>query len=1014
MPMPDPDGVPGKAGPDPKATGPTPISGLGDLTLEAGAQPPLGDPSLMAQPWGPAPWHRYELRGILGSGGMGLVYRAWDPHLKREVALKFHSWGNPNLASRFLGEAQAQARIHHPHVCQVYEVGEVHGVQYIAMALVEGRTLREVAKELNLEEKVKAMAEVAEAIHAAHRLGIIHRDLKPANIMMSRGSDLQWFPMVLDFGLARLAEDKHQTRTGEAMGTPSYMSPEQAKGIPDLMDRRSDIYSLGVTLYELLAGETPFATASALEELVAMMTSEAPHLSAKVPNIPEDLETIVMKCLDKDPNRRYDSARALAEDLHRFLDGEPVAAIAPSISYRMGKWLHRNRTLSMVSGSALLLVLGLGAWGARTALRARAQAQLAERFGHEAQAMETDLRLAYSLPEHDTRGDKARVREKMKLLDAEMAEGGSWAKGPGLLAKGRAALSLDELEEARGYLQEAWKSGYRSPGLASALGLCLARLYQDNLAELAGKQRERRKAELEQELRQPAETYLRQALEGKPETEPYAEGLLALVQERYMEALDLARKAQAQTPWFAEAWILESRALESIGEAAYQRGGSDEALRMLDLAGKALERAEQIARSSPVVLNEESHRHLRVLQIRLWVGKGKPTDLAWAMEGPERLLRVDPDSWRALAQRADIYIAWGQWVSGKGEDALPFFDQGIEAARGSLRIRPDNGGTLMSLGSLYRTRSEFEAQIGQDPRPSLNASIQAFTEALRYPRLRDKIYGNLGTSYGALGEYQIGHGQDPTAALEQAIACHEKALAISPVVDYYLNLGFARVIEAQYQRQQGHSPLPLLEKAIAAEKAAIAINPKEFLSLLNLSGAFQLQAEFLIDDGRDAREALDASQTSGEAAAALRPDQYYNFVNLAQLQILRARANVQHGNDPTGPFKAGSQALAKAAALAPGAADLLKAQGSLELEKARWESRRGKVPPATVANGLARLRASFKANPADAECPLLEAELLLLSGRPGARAQAEQSLVQATRLNPNLAHQADALRRRYA
>ena len=273
-----------------------------------------------------AAWPQFEVGELLGEGGMGQVFRAVDTVLKRTVALKVLRRQDPHLLGRFLQEAQTQARVDHPNVCKVYEVGEVAGHPYIAMQYVHGQTLDQAAVGLSLEQRVVLMRQVAEAVHAAHQLGLIHRDIKPSNILVEQVEGQGFVPFVTDFGLARETSAPQLTQTGTITGTPQYMSPEQARGSAALLDRRTDVYSLGATLYELLTGRPPFTGGSAVEVLLQVVESDPPRVRQVAPEVPEDLETIVLKCMDKEVGRRYESARALAEDLQRFLSGDPILA----------------------------------------------------------------------------------------------------------------------------------------------------------------------------------------------------------------------------------------------------------------------------------------------------------------------------------------------------------------------------------------------------------------------------------------------------------------------------------------------------------------------------------------------------------------------------------------------------------------------------------------------------------------------------------------------------------------
>jgi tetratricopeptide (TPR) repeat protein/tRNA A-37 threonylcarbamoyl transferase component Bud32 len=341
----------------------------------------------------------YEVLTLLGRGGMGVVYKARQKRLNRFVALKMLRGGvhaGPELRARFHVEAEALASLQHPNIVQIYEVDEHAGCPYIAMEFVEGGTLHDLLDGRPAAPRAAAelVETLARAMHAAHLRGIVHRDLKPANILMRRsdgpdsasrggpvwGSGIEvarFTPKVTDFGLAKhLAEGKGQTATGVIMGTPSYMAPEQARGRVREIGPPTDVYSLGAILFEVLTGRPPFEGQSGVDTLNRVVTEEPPAPSRLRPKVPRDLETICLKCLEKDPARRYGSAEHLADDLRRYLGGEPVAARPAGPGERLVKWVRRRPTraaLYGVTAAASVLMLGTFAWSYTRILAERNQ-----------------------------------------------------------------------------------------------------------------------------------------------------------------------------------------------------------------------------------------------------------------------------------------------------------------------------------------------------------------------------------------------------------------------------------------------------------------------------------------------------------------------------------------------------------------------------------------------------------------------------------------------------------------
>jgi serine/threonine-protein kinase len=380
----------------------------------------------------------YQVEAVLGRGGMGIVYKAQHLRLNRPVALKMllpGAYAGLEERERFLREAEAVASLRHANLVQVHDVGDHDGRPYFTMEYVEGGNLAQklLGKPQPALQAAELVATLAEAVQVAHQSGIVHRDLKPANILLqskAKSGNLEsdhernggfrisdFIPKIADFGLARHFDSVTAlTRTGDRMGTPSYMAPEQAMGKTRAIGPAADIYSLGAVLYELLTGSPPFRGETTAETELQVIFQDPVPPSRLNPRVPRDLETICLKCLAKDPPRRYASAAALADDLHRFQRGEPIAARRPGSVERLSKWVRRRPAVAALLGATLLLtiiLIGGSLW-------------LAVHHGQLRQAVEGDLREVTVL-QHQARWTDARAaleRAEARLGAGDLGDGG--------------------------------------------------------------------------------------------------------------------------------------------------------------------------------------------------------------------------------------------------------------------------------------------------------------------------------------------------------------------------------------------------------------------------------------------------------------------------------------------------------------------------------------------------------------------------------------------------------------
>ena len=867
---------------------------------------------------GPARIGPYLLGPVLGEGGMGTVYLAWDTGLGRRVALKLVRGESQDLLRRMIQEAQLQARVEHPAVCRIYQIGEGVERPFIAMQYIQGANLSEWAPHLGLAGKLRLMLQVADAINAAHRTGLIHRDLKPSNILVEQDEAGVLRPFVMDFGLARDLDGTGITQHGIAVGSPSYMAPEQAAGAK--VDERTDVYGLGATLYELISGRPPFRGGTVVDTVRMVMESDAPMLRALDPALPQDLESVVHKCLDKDPYRRYKSARALRDDLQRCLDGEPVEARRQNRIRRALRRLQRNRTLSLVVASAIMLVFvaaGLATWTWR---EAREQAFWAQRFGQQVREMDATLRNAHLFPLHDLRPERMEVQARLDRIQEQMKQLSGASQGPGWFALGQGYLMLDRPGEARKSLQAAWEGGYRTPEVATALAEALADLHRSEVEDAFSISRETlRQATLEQVERtykEPIRTYLGYARQGGGLT-PLQAAVIARLEHRPNEAARLAREAFDRQRWNYEARIEEIEALYQAAREASDREEEHLAAPRLDEAERLLGWLKEAARSDPRVYLCDAQA--RLLRIRLAV-PGRPIDqsLREGLLALDRALKADPASGEPHLLRASMF----RWMA-VSQSALPvqanyWMDRAIEAAVHAVADPFTRARALAVQGSLLLAKAQRLEDTGRDPTGTVTEGCalwqKALAEGVEPPSQR--LQGALETAYGQflLADHAQAHGKDPAPSLNAAQEALRRLLvADSGSVDALLELARVQRRIGESQARRGVDPDPWYKEARLHLDRHLQALPSSGSGWNSLGTLAQRQAEAALRRGVDPGPLLETAATAFGNAWKTRPRAALYPFNLQEIRCLQAEQALRRGEDPSARIQEAEGTLALAA-----------------------------------------------------------------------------------------------------
>ncbi len=885
-------------------------------------------------------WGRFERLRLLGEGGMGRIFRAVDPGLQREVALKLLRRDDPDLLRRFLQEAQLQARVDHLNVCRVYEVGEWRGQPYIAMQFLRGETLQKAAPELPLEALLRYLVEVCEGVHAAHRVGLVHRDLKPANLMIDRAEDGTTRASVLDFGLARGTEGGGLTETGRVMGTVSYMSPEQAKGQTALLDRRSDVFSLGATLYALLTGSPPFA-GEGLECMGHIVKDDPVPLRRRVPTIPRDLDTVVATCLQKDPRRRYATARALGEDLQRILDGEPIQARPATPSERLVHWARQRKALVVASTAVLLSVAIFGGLALRERLRARTQAVHAQRFAQAAERIEALARYLKLSPPHDLGPELRDLEGRVTRLEAEVKAEGSLGEAPGQYALGRARLALGQPEPAQAHLERARALGFDTPELRYALGRALLEQHQQALDEAWRIDQEDARKEALGRLQARAASRIEPLLKSGAVASliplAYLEGQAAWVSGRWEEAAAKAKEAQTQAPWYYEAKLLEAQALLSWG---LPKSGSERAT-MLAAAHRSAQAAVTAAPCDIQVLGLAGR--IGVLRYGLFVSDPNQGQVMRTLvEGVVRTLRtLEPGGGQAAIMEAAILTAEATHAQVLGRSGVNALRQALALLAPLVDSAHPSFDALEGIMVAERYAAKFP-ELGE-PVPWLDRALSHGRQAIAlrpgYPGLADEL---TRVSIWRLGE-GTQRGEPPWDVFESALQVLLRALDREPEAKSTREaLGYLWAERAEYERTHGLDPRPSLENSMQSLEVAIKQGPS-FSSHYGLANAALIRGQWEADHHQPgALAALERADRAYREARQMAP--YHSVVAalLVEVALWKARA-IGLGSEGGGraleageaEFQNGLKRFPKVPMLWLRGAQLALAQGHLRDAKAR-------------------------------------------------------------------------------
>ena len=852
----------------------------------------------------------------LGAGAMGEVWRAWDTALNRWVALKFLKGGDEEELARFAREAQVAGKLSHPNIAAIYEVGGASDGKrpFIAMQFIDGKTLKDVQRR-DRRALVRLIVEAARAVHFANEQGVVHRDLKPENLMVDRTGRV----FVMDFGLARPVEGAGVSASGSIVGTPAYMPPEQARG--ERVDSRADVYSLGMALYDLLTDSVPFRGSNVYETLRMLQDEEPRRPRSLAPSIHADLETIVLKCLEKAPSLRYPTAGELADDLERYLEGEPISARPTGMLARFAKSVARRKALAAVVGVAIVaLAVALVVLVPRLT-KAEAKAEDAQRAAIARLRSTAQDCLAAAL-EMRRVGNLEKMREQAANLEAACKE----ATAPHPLS-GEPHAYLGRLYRALMRPEDAMAQ--QEIALSKESGLASARYERAVLLALAVRKYARKLRETERGLRF-ADSEKREALVGdgwvapawreRIKSDPDAAKMLARLNEdldaiethpgpvtgaeilcvRGLRAWALGDLAQARELLTNAGSRLEE-AMEALATIAVDEGRMDDAVAAYShgiredrgylsywdgrahvhlMAGSrdlsrwqlAIDDYTEMLTMDP--RHPDAHLQRSIVRSNLGLGRFQrgedPSKLFEAsLDDVAEQLRLAPGLMEAMLARGQACLNWGLCKANRGTDPVALYERALEAFTQAASSPACVRLATQSRGLVHRNWGVWLSRTGRDPGEEYRRSVEDFTEALRIaPGDGTALTRRAGTRVNWAHAKAV-RTQDPTGLYEQAVADYEEALkSDSNRSGTWREMGTCLANWGAWRQERGGDFEALYRKALLAFGECLRRNEKDDEAWLSRGLARATWAAFRSRRGDRAWELFE--QAMGDFGEALK------------------------------------------------------------------------------------------------------------------------------------------------